>query len=294
MESYMSRTRFASVVLLLLAGFAAHAGDGFALDTLQEAPAGDRFFSATDATVVGNMAPSVALQSGWSHDPLVLRSNGSVVANGRLVENQFGLRLGAAVPVHDVVLLDASVSLVGWQRGQTPFAEAPSIDSAALGDFRVGARVPILRGERLSLAAGLAVFLPTGATDAYASDGSLRATPGAMMSGRHGRFTYASDVGVELRRALDLGYGRTGSALRVGAAGGMLFLDGALQVGPELGGRWQFNNADGSSLEALLGARYRRGTFTFGAALGGRVFHDAAGAAPLRVIAQIGWTPAIG
>jgi hypothetical protein len=226
LESNMSRTRFASLVLLLLAGFAAHAGDGFALDTLQESPPGDRFFSVTDATVVGNMTPSVALQSGWAHDPLVLRSNGSIVANGHLVENQFGLRLGAAVPLRDVVLLDASVSVVGWQRGQTPFAELPSIDSAALGDFRIGARVPTAR--------------------------------------------------------------------RVGAAGGRLFLDGALQVGPELGGRGQFNDAAGSSLEALLGARYRRGTFTFGAALGGRLFHDAAGAAPLRVIAQIGWRPAIG
>jgi OOP family OmpA-OmpF porin len=177
-----------------------------------------------------------------------------------------------------------------WQRGQTPFNGQQSLSASAFRDPRLGARVALLRGEQLSLAAGLDLFVPLGSQTGYGSDGGFRALPQALASGRRGRLVYAGEVGLELRKRSDVSFTTTGSALRLGLAGGWLFLNDKLQVGPELFSSVQLNDASRTSLEALLGARYQRGDVAFGAGIGGRLNQHAPGAAPLRVLAQITFT----
>ena len=266
---------------------AARAESGFALETYQPAPAGDRFFAVPDAEVQDHLEPSFGLQLGYAHAPLVLESGGRPLANGRLVQDQLGVRLGGSLPLFGLLLVDADLGMSAWQRGEMPFNGQASLSATAFSDPRLGARVALFQRDALSLSAGLSVWIPLGSQRNYGSDGTVRALPQLLASGTRGRFSWASEAGVELRRAAETMFTRSGPALRLSVAGGLSFLDGRLQVGPEVYSRVQFNEARNSSLEALFGARLTRGDFTFGAALGSRFIENAPGAAPLRIIGQI-------
>lgn len=285
-----SALRNAALLLVLTCAAQARASDGFALDTFEPSPVGDHFFQVPDADVEGNLAPAFGLEAGWAHEPLTLYTNGSPLQQGKLVQNQYGLRLGGALPLFNRVLLDADIGMSAYQQGQTPFNGAASLSATAFHDPRLGARVALLRGDRLALAAGLSVFLPLGSQSGYGSDGSVRALPQLLASGRSGQVVYASEAGLELRKTSEASFTRVGSAVRLGLAGGWMFLNDHLQVGPELFSRVQLDDASRSSVEALLGARYQTGDFSFGLGAGGRLNQHAPGAAPVRVVAQLTFT----
>ena len=282
--------RGAALLFALLGAAQARAADGFALDTFEPSPVGDHFFQIPDADVSGHLTPAFGLEAGWAHEPLTLYSNGTPLQRGKLVQNQYGLRLGGALPLLDRVLLDADLGVSAYQQGQTPFNGVSSLSATAFHDPRLGARVALLRGDRLAIAAGLSVFLPLGSQSGYGSDGTIRALPQLLASGRVGQVIYASEAGLELRKTSDASFTRTSSAARLGLAAGWMFLQDRLQVGPELFSRVQLDDAAGSSVEALLGARYQRGDFGFGLGAGGRLDQHAPGAAPLRVVAQLTFT----
>lgn len=284
-----------AVIALLLAGAAigarAQTSGGFALQTFEPAPAGDRFFSFPDAEVKGHVAPTAALALSWARDPLVLRRDHAALPGGALVSSAPWAFAQGSLPLGDRLLLDLALPVALAQAGEQPVPERPRVRSTALGDARLGARAPLPSlGSLVRFAAAIDLWLPTGARSAYASDGAFRGRPKLVMDGDLPGLpvSWGAEVGVLLRDGRDHAFTRTGDALTC-AAGAALRL-GALRIGPEVYGRYQFSGTATSPLEGLLGAAWTWRGLDVGAAVG-TSFDDAPGAAPLRVIARVAWTP---
>jgi OOP family OmpA-OmpF porin len=281
----------ALVGLAMITGIArAQVQGGFTLQTLEPGAPSDRFFAVPDASVRDRPERAVSLRLEYERDPLVLRSGGQVVPNGHLVSDRQTLHAGVAAVVADRVLLDAALPFTALQRGESPFSSFSRPEASALGDLRFGARLAVLDGEPLSAGPALEVWIPTGGATGYGSDGSFRARLRFGASGRADRLVFAGDVGVLLRGSKTLLASEVGSALTARAAAGWLFQDGALQVGPELFGRRQFQGSGASPLEGLLGARWRVRDFVVGGGVGAPIVR-APGSSALRVLAELTFSP---
>jgi OmpA-OmpF porin, OOP family len=205
------------------------------------------------------------------------------------VHRQFWSYLQAALPVSGRVLLDAALPLVLFQSGSRPVADLAGVSSLAVGDLRLGARVPLPLPFRL--AAGLDVWAPTGSRDAFSSDGAFRAQPQVSLSGDVGRLAYGGSASLITRPGRELGFAHVGTALGYGAA--VAYRWGALRVGPEFFARTRLDGTTSSPMEVLLGGRWRRGALDLGLAAGTGL-NRAPGAAPLRVLFQAAFTPSPG
>jgi hypothetical protein len=282
----------AALFTLLGSPATARPAEGFALRTLELAPAGDRFFSIPDASVTEGLRPAASIALDLVERPLVLRQGDNVVPNGELVRREFSFLVGASLSVADHLLVDLSVPFVASRSGQSPFPGMEAVSGSGIDDLRLGMRYALRHGAGLSFAAGLRFWLPTGDPASFGSDGTVRAEPQLLASGRMGALIYAGDVGLLLRKAQTVVYTDVGSAVTAGASLGLLLLGDRLQVGPEVYGRMQFKGSDSSPLEGLLAARWRQGNLLFGGALGTRFGQEAPGAAPLKVLFQLTWAGA--
>src|SRR5690606_8691965 len=91
--------------------------------------------------------------------------------------------------------------------------------------------------DPLQVAIGGHVWLPTGDPDAYAGDGSLRATPRLIAGGLVDRVVWSAAIGPELRSSKSFANVQQGAMLQWGAGAGLLVdPDRRLQVGAELAG----------------------------------------------------------
>jgi outer membrane protein OmpA-like peptidoglycan-associated protein len=126
----------------------------------------------------------------------------------RLIEHRLSLHLLGAYSLGPVEL-GVEVPLALWQdsdfslltrQGVTGPLVAP-IAKTALGDVRLGAKVPVLRQGRapLGLAAMLDLRLPTGNGDAFYSDG-LALVPSAIATRTFGRLRLDAQLGYQLRQ----------------------------------------------------------------------------------------------
>ncbi len=278
---------------LLAGGFAAgsvraQTPSGFELQTYEPAPAGDHFFVVPGTAVEGNLRPAAGLVLSWAKDPLVLKRDGKVVPDGKLVRSQtWGWAIGSLI-IADRVLVDVAVPVALSQHGDKPFSSFDRVTSSALGDVRLGGRTPLPSLGPVALAAGLDLWLPTGQRQAFSSDGAVRALPKVIAGGHLAGAELGADVGLLVRRDKDVTLTRTGTALAFAA--GATWPVGPVRVGPEVYGRWQFQGKHTSPVEALLGARYALGDLDLGLAAG-TAFDDSPGAAPLRVVGQVVWRP---
>jgi OmpA-OmpF porin, OOP family len=220
----------------------------------------------------------------------VLVRDGKPVPGGHLVDRSFWGWATGSLTLLDRVLVDLAVPVALWQTGAHPFPDLATVSSAGPGDLRVGGRVrlPWQPLQKADLAAGLTVWIPTGARGAFAGDGALRLSPTLIVSGEEGPLTWGASLGLLWRKGQDLGYTTLGSGLAYTA--GAAWRHGDWQVGPELYGHFQFEGRDTSPTEILLGTRWHRGAWSIGGGLGGG-FDRAPGAAPLRVVTQVSWRP---
>lgn len=165
---------------------------GFAVETAGAAPA--RTYGV--AAILDLSAGLLSLELGGARD--------------RLLEHRLSLHLlgayslgpvelGIEVPV--ALWQDSDFSLLARQGIASGPLVAP-IATTALGDVRLGAKVPVLRQGSfpLGLAAMLDLRLPTGNGDAFYSDG-LALVPSAIATRAFGRVRLDAQVGYELRRA---------------------------------------------------------------------------------------------
>jgi len=262
---------------------------GFALQTYEPTAPGDAFFSVPGTDARGSVTPSAGLALSWAAEPLVLKADDRAIPGAHVVHRQFWGFAQVALPIAGRVLLDATLPAALYQSGSRPFAELPGVTSAAVGDLRLGARVPLPLRLPFELAPGLDVWIPTGSRDAWTSDGTARVQPRLSLSGEAGHVSYGAALGVIVRSRRDPGFAHVGTALTYG--GGVAYRFGALRVGPEFYARSRLDGTTSSPMEMLLGARWNRRWIHLGLAAGTGL-NRTPGAAPLRLLFQVAVVPA--
>jgi OOP family OmpA-OmpF porin len=270
--------------------------EGFSIQRLEPAPAGDRFFAVPDATTSG--APEPLRATLLVHEtlaPSIERTDNDTGATREIVSNRLTAHLAGAFRATSWFDTSVDVPIVLVQKGEGPAAP----ESPAFGDLRLSNRARVVGSERatFSFAAALDVWLPTGSERRLTGDGSLRMQPKALASGRTGPFLYATKLGLSLREHTDAGAAETGTSLDFGAAFGLAALDARLTFGAELYGSALLVSARdaafataSSPLEALFGVRGRFGDVTLGTAAGIGL-SEAPGVVP-RLLAMIAYAPA--
>lgn len=277
--------------------------EGFALNQLEPAPAGDTFFGVPSAGVGGHIIPRAMVMFDYAHRPLRFRTDAGETP---IVASQGFLRVDASLALWDRLQLSVDMPFALVQSGEDP--RIPGIDfhppsSAAVGDLRFGLRGRLAGGDRDPIQVGLGsyLFLPTGSTDGYTGEGSVRGRFQALLGGRVGAstgFVWSAAGGVELRG------GSRPHQLVFGAGAGLMIGGDLLQIGPELYGATDLGGEPltaGTSgitatsqthLELLGGVKLRvLGGLVFGAAAGPGL-SSAAGTPELRAVGTIGWAPA--
>jgi OOP family OmpA-OmpF porin len=266
--------------------------------TAEPAPAGDSGFFVRGADARGDGTLRARVLAGYDAAPLVVLS--AQQDEVQVVEHQlvFGANLSLALVQR--LLLDVELPIVASSEGAPSSLEAPQ--GLVIGDVRVGGRVRIL-GDADSpgkLAAGLALWLPTGASP-YASSG-FGAEPFVSMSHVNERLDVGGTLGFRYREKATLPSLlplRTGPAVTFGAATHVaLDRSGALRAGPELscdlpvGGDTKLFDPRSTVARALLALVYRpeRVPFAFGIAAGPGL-GAGPGAADYHVALRVAFSP---
>jgi OOP family OmpA-OmpF porin len=243
----------------------AQAVSGFAVDRFEPAGADSIWMTAESLRFEGHLRPVFALVVDWAWKPLVVYDNrGQEVAS--LVSDQLIAHADAALMLWNRLRVDLNVPVVlvnggdGTMLGTQQYAPP---DGAALGDIRLGADgVVFQRPDReLTAALGLQLFIPTGRTAAFSSDGGVRVWPRLEVAGQHRAFAWAGRFGIQFRPSdgchCDLA---PGSEVNGAVAAGWRPRP-ELLVGPEL--FWSHGISDGgpglrpgTPFELLLGGHY--------------------------------------
>lgn len=261
------RAALAAAVIGAPAGVAAQ--QSMALNRFDPAPAGDRMFGVQSAYVAGHLVPHVMIMADYAHNPFVLRT---VTTNRRVasvVGDQLFLRLDGGIALWNrlYINLDVPVALATNGDAASLGSGFAAPNKATFGDLRLGARVNIFGDYHDPVALGIAgsIWFPTGAKDAFVSDGKVRGLPQVVLSGRvRDRFVYSAAVGPEIRGSSSIVTGANtvgqGPMLRWGAGAGVLLLDSRhLQIGAEASGAVTFEDVQKrtTNFELLADVRYR-------------------------------------
>jgi OOP family OmpA-OmpF porin len=242
-----------------------------ALNRFDPAPAGDRMFGVESPFVAGHLVPHLMVLGDYAHNPLVLstRSSGDQVAT--VVANQLFLHLNGSFALWNRLNINLDIPVALLQSGDLKDGKSlssgtttiTSPTSAQFGDLRLGARYRILGDyhDMFQLAAGGYLWFPTGASDSYVSDGTVRGRLEAIAGGRGDRLVWAGSVGADIRGSKTFAATDQGTNLRLGGGVGFLLGEGRrLQLGPEfmmamtVAGSVDKRNINA---ELLVDARYR-------------------------------------
>jgi OmpA-OmpF porin, OOP family len=271
---------------------------GMALSRFMPAPAGDRMFGVPSPYSAGHLVPHVMLLADYARNPLVLRRERDDKELGAVVGDQLTMRLNATFSLWDRVSFNVDVPLTVLQNGDEPSGGGQAFaspDAVELGDLRLGARVGLVGGyyDPFQLALGVTLWLPTGASDSFVSDESVRAMPQLIAGGRMEKWVWSFAAGPEFRREQEYAGVTQGTMLTLGGGVGFLAAAERLQVGPEVNVSMVVDELDDRSLnaEVLFDARYRF-LSVFEAGLGvGPGLTAGFGTPDVRVVAMAAFTP---
>ena len=269
---------------------------GFAVDRFEPAAPGSSFLSLESLDFEGHLRPAAGLVSAWAWSPLVVY-DGQSDQVAALVQQELVEHVQGAITLWDRARVDLDLHVPLAHRGTTTVVgthtyAAPT--GASVGDLRLGADARLYGrpGGPLVGAIRAQLFLPTGDTKAFSSDGGVRFWPQLLAAGRRDRLTWASRLGVHLRPRhgcnCDLS---PGSELTAGAgagwrfhprfaAGAELYLASAIAGGP-------FASHAATSLELMLAGHVAlapRWNAGFGLARG---LTSGAGTPAVRVVAAL-------
>jgi outer membrane protein OmpA-like peptidoglycan-associated protein len=241
---------------------------GFAIDRFDPAERGSDWFAADSLDMRGHGRPMLGVTGDFSEKPLVLYNRDGDELKS-IIEHQLFVHVGGSLVLWDRLRLGVNLPILAYQAGESATvngARFEAKDGAAVGDLRLGVDVRLLGEYRspISLAAGVAVFAPTGSQDAFAGDGKVRVLPRLLLGGDIGNLVYAAKLGV-LYRANDSGFNGSpqGTEAVVAAAIGFRSTDGKLVIGPELFGSSVISDGDAffskraTPFELLFGAHYK-------------------------------------
>ena len=262
--------------LLLAAALASRSANaqppGFALDRFEPSERGSDWFVLESLDLRGHLRPAFGVVGEYAYRPLAFYdANGNGVAS--VVRNQLFAHAGASVVLWERVRFGVNLPIAIYQDGQSGFKDGAGLTAPAsafaAGDLRLGGDVRLLGHQtttrgKLTFAAGLQAFLPTGSRDSYTSDGSVRVQPRLLIAGDAGIFAYAGRVAVQYRAIDDTFAGtKVGTELLYAASAGLRVLRGKLLIGPELFGstgltKQPFRKTP-APLEALVGGHLAAG-----------------------------------
>ena len=267
-----SRTCRGLALGLLVAALGARAQtpaavDGFNIERLYPSAAGAGWFVMDSLDWHGGLGGVLSFSARYAHDPL--RVSGTPV----VTDSAYGQISGSVT--WSFLRFSFGFDFPLAVKGQGPTLggyryPAADVDLGSfpdtLSDVRVGIDARLI-GEwdgpfRLGLGAQL--WIPSGETAQYLSDGTYRGMVRVLLAGDAGLLTYAGHVGVHIRPRDDGGVpgAPRGSELLYGvAAGAKLFAAESSRavIGPELYGATAFNGffkPGTRSTEALLSARW--------------------------------------
>jgi hypothetical protein len=297
--NYLPTTLCLAAVLVGLAAARdarAQQAAGFAVDRFEPAAPGSRFLSLESLDYEGHLRPAAGLVSAWAWKPLVVYDGQSQQVSA-LVQQELVEHVQGAIVLWDRARADLDLPVPLAHTGTSTVVGGQSYaapDGGAVGDLRLGASVRLYsrRDGAFVGALGAQLFLPTGDTKAFSSDGGVRFWPQLLAAGRRDRLTWAGRLGVHIRPQhacnCDLS---PGSELTAGAggawqfvprfsAGAELYLASAIAGGP-------FASRAGTALEMMLAAHAvvaPRWNVSLGVAPG---LTDGAGTPVARVVAGV-------
>ncbi len=266
--------------------------------------AGDRFFGVPSPYAAGEVTFHAAATLDYAREPLVLVREANDEDLGGVVSDQMFVHIGLNFSIIERFSINASMPFAVLSSGDAPAGgglqfQEPS--GAAVGDLRLGLRARIF-GEYhdpFQLGVGGYVWVPTGADDAYVSDGSVRGQPHLLTGGREDRFIWSVMVGPSFRKQTNQGVIQLGHEMNWGAGVGVLLLDErSLQLGAETYGGVSLEAPDSRSTnaEVLGGIKWRMAPFAdmleMGVA-GGPGITTGIGTPAARVLFQFAYTPDI-
>ena len=257
----------AALLSVVIPGRANAQATGFAIDRFEPAERGSQFFVLDNLDLRGSGRPALGAVLDYGYKPLVAYDlNGN--ERSALVRHQAWLHLGGSVVLADRVRLALNVPLAVYQDGDATSLNGQSFkpsDKPAIGDIRLAADVRLVgtKTDPFTLAVGLRAWLPTGPSEQFAGDGSLRLTPQLLAAGDLGVVTYAARLALVYRGRNDSFGGTDLGSEMVGAIGaGLKTSDGRFVIGPEVFASSVFSGTDTffktrtTPVEGLLGLHY--------------------------------------
>src|SRR5882724_6498773 len=267
----LASSRWAACALALLSLVPATAraqSAGFAINRFDPAERGSDWFSADSLDLRGHGRLMLGATGDFGEKPLVLYNRDGDELKS-IIEHQLYVDVGGSLVLWDRLRLGVNLPILAYQAGEGGTVRGVSFEAATgagVGDLRLAADVRLLGHYRapISLAAGVAVFAPTGKQEAFAGDGKVRVSPRLLLGGDIGNLVYAAKLGV-LYRANDTGFNGapTGTEAVVSAAIGYGSDNGKLVLGPELFGSTVVTSSKAffkkreTPFELLFGAHYK-------------------------------------
>lgn len=260
----------------------------FAVARFEPAERGARFFVVDALDWQGPAAFGSTVD--YAFKPLVVRDeNGGERA--ALVRHQLVVHAGGAVVLAERLRLALDVPVLPYQDGDDALVRGQPLSGAAgaaFGDPRLAVDALAWKGERISLALGVRGHLPLGTRSRYASDGSVRVAPQAIVAGRAGIFVWSTRAGIHVRpNQGTFGSESLGSEIVFAAGGGIEV--GRVAFGPEMFGAAR-TTGGAAAIEALAGAHVDLGSGVRVAVGGGTGLTRGLGAPRARVVASFEWT----
>ena len=244
----------------------AQQAQGFAVDSFEPSERGSDWFSVESLDLRGHLRPAIGVVMDGAYKPLVVYADGK--PEEAVVQDQIFANAGASLVLWNRLRVGFNLPIAVFQDGHGDVIDgvgyAPP-KTPSIGDLRLGADVRLAGayGDRITLAIGTRVYLPSGQRDNYTGDGTVRVDGRIEVAGDLGLFTYAARIGAEYRNFEDTLSGHPiGSQALFGAAAGLRLAHHALVVGPEIYGATIITQssavfgAESTPLDALLGVHY--------------------------------------
>jgi len=225
---------------------------------------GDKFFGVPSPYAAGDTELHAMALLDYAYNPLVL-ANASGSTIGSVVSDQMFLHVGVNFSIIERIAVSLDMPFALVSSGQALAGGALSFPEPAgtsLGDLRFAVRGSLFGGyhDPFQLALGAYVWAPTGSTEAFVSDGSVRGQPQVILGGEIDRFVYSVLLGPSFRATRQVGDATLGHQMNWGLGAGIRLLkDRELQVHVESTGAVDIENPMGRATNAELqvGAKYR-------------------------------------
>lgn len=276
---------------------------GFVGNRFEPAERGSQWFVLESLDLRGHFRPGIGATFDYAYRPLVITESSGKIRSD-LVSHIVTTHIGLTQILFDRVRVGGDAPIVHYTDGEggavRGVAYAPPADRQTIGDARLTVDVRLFgrHDGPLTMAAGARLWIPTGSTTSYLGEGSTRLGPRFLAAGASGLFVYAAQLGATFSTADPKTLGDTpvvGQVLTYGASAGMRAEEGRVVVGPEIYGSSVLTEpfaTHTSPLELLLGGHVSVGGFRFGTGVGTGLV-GGVGAAQLRLLASIEWSPEI-